>query len=139
MCVRSFSFNYYGFCGFLILFYLTLGMFGLFPIALKGLLLPLHSREHLVSSSFLFDSWWSEFPGYFIALCLSFQLLFLMLFSSMRMGYSFSYWWSKLSAYFIALCFFFHPVFLKLVFFFFFPVLMDSSYVLQGCLFFIAP
>jgi hypothetical protein len=96
-------------------------MFGLFPIVLKGLLLPLHSREHSVSRSFLFDSWWSEFPSYFIALCLSFHFLFLMLFFSMRMGCSFSYWWSKLPAYFIALWFSFHPVFLKLVFFLLLP------------------
>ena len=96
-------------------------MFGLFPIALKGLLFSLHSREHSVSSSFLFDSWWSEFPGYFIALCLSFQLLFLMLFSSMRMGYSFSYWWSKLPAYFIALCFFFSSGVFKVSFFLLLP------------------
>jgi len=92
-------------------------------------------KRTLGSSSFLFDSWWSEFPGYFIALCLSFQLLFLMLFFSVRMGCSFSYRWSKLPAYFIALWFSFHLVFLKLVFFFFL-VLMGSSYVLQGCLFF---
>jgi hypothetical protein len=97
-------------------------MFGLFSIALKGLLLPLHSKEQSISSSFLFDSWWSEFPGYFIALSLSFQLLFLMLcVFSVRMGCSFSYWWSKLPTYFIALWFSFHSVFLKLVFFLLLP------------------
>ena len=70
------------FCGFrgFFFFFSTHGLFGLFQGGLNGLLLPLHSREHSISSSFLFGSWRSKLPGYFNAFCLSFQLLFSMFF-----------------------------------------------------------
>jgi hypothetical protein len=64
----------------LFFFFSTHGLFGLFQGGLNGLLLPLHSREHSISSSFLFGSWRSKLPGYFNAFCLSFQLLFSMFF-----------------------------------------------------------
>ena len=91
MCVHYFSFNYYGFYGFLFLFYCSSQDDGLFPVALKGLLLPFHSREHLVSAAFCLT------PVricrlFHCSLSFFFQLLFLMLYVFfMCMGCSFGY------------------------------------------------
>jgi hypothetical protein len=85
----------------LLIFFSTHGLFGLFQGGLNGLLLPLHSREHSISSSFLFGSWRSKLPGYFNAFCLSFQLLFSMFFFLKKKIilylYVFSMWFVGLS------------------------------------------
>jgi hypothetical protein len=60
----------------LLIFFSTHGLFGLFQGGLNGLLLPLHSREHSISSSFLFGSWRSKLPGYFMPFVFLFNCSF---------------------------------------------------------------
>ena len=121
MCVRSFSFNYCGFCGFFILFYFNSRDVWPLSNCFEGFASSIALKRTLGFQQLFV--WLLVIRIHMLFHCsLSFfSAALLMLFFSVRMGCSFSYWWSKLLAYFIALWFSFHPVFLKLVFFLLLP------------------